>query len=53
MEVSFEEVFFSFTSSGGVEDVLVMLQLLEQIINDANSMCIVFSVKHPQTFWEL
>ena len=30
--------------------VLVRLLSIEQIIKDANSMCISFSVKHPQTF---
>ena len=46
--------FFSFfTSSGGVDDVLVRLSLMEQIIKDANLMNISFSVKHPQTFQEL
>ena len=41
-----------FTSGGGVDDVLVRLSLIEQIIKDANLMCISFSVKHPQTFWK-
>ena len=41
-----------FTSGGGVDDVLVRLWLIEQIIKDANLMCISFSVKHPQTFWK-
>ena len=30
--------------------MLVRLSLIEQIIKDANLMCISFSVKHPQTF---
>ena len=30
--------------------VLVRLLSIEQIIKDANSMCVSFSVKHPQTF---
>ena len=41
-----------FPSGGGVDDVLVRLFLMEQIIKDVNLMCISFSVKHPQTFWE-
>ena len=41
-----------FTSGGGVDDVLVKLSLIEQFIKDANLMCISFSGKHPQTFWE-
>ena len=59
MEVSFEvdkiikcaiynTVFFP---SGG-DDVLMRLSLIKQIIKDVNLMCISFSVKHPQTFWE-
>ena len=42
-----------FTSGGSVDDVLVRLLLIEEIISDANLMCISFSVKHPQTFQEL
>ena len=42
-----------FTSGGGDDEVLVILSLMEQVIKDASSMCISFSVKHPQTFWEL
>ena len=60
MEVSFEidkiikcaiynTVFFP---SGG-DDVLMRLSLIKQIIKDVNLMCISFSVKHPQIFWEL
>ena len=30
--------------------VLVRLLSIEQIVKDANSMCISLSVKHPQTF---
>ena len=59
MEVSFEvdkiikcaiynAVFFP---SGG-DDVWMRLSLIKQIIKDANLMCISFSVKHPQIFWE-
>ena len=61
MEVSFEvdkiikcaiynTVFFP--SGGGVDDVLVRLSLITQIIKDVRLMCISFSVKHPQIFWE-
>ena len=39
-----------FISSGGVGEVLVTLPLIEQIIKDASSMCISFSVQYPQTF---
>ena len=45
----YSTVFF-FTSGGGVGDMLVRLSLVEEIIKDANLMCISFSVKHPQTF---
>ena len=59
MEVSFEvdkiikcaiynTVFFP---SGG-DDALMRLLLIKQIIKDVNLMCILFSVKHPQIFWE-
>ena len=41
---------FFFTSGGGVDDMLVRLSLVEEIIKNANLMCISFSVKHPQTF---
>ena len=41
-----------FTSGGGVDDMLVRLSLVEEIIKDANLMCISFSVKYPQTFGE-
>ena len=33
-----------FTSTVGADEVLVRLQLIKQIIKDANSMCISFSV---------
>ena len=39
-------LFFFFTSSGGVDDVT----LIKQIIKDVTLMCIAF--KHPQIFWE-
>ena len=41
-----------FTSDGCVDKVLVRLSLIEEIIKDPNSICISFSVKHPQTFRE-
>ena len=44
---------FFFTSGGGVVDMLVRLFISEQIIKDANFMCFLFSVKHPQKFREL
>ena len=43
---------FFFTSGGSVDDVLVRFLLIAQIIKDANLICILFSVKHSQTFWE-
>ena len=42
-----------FPSCGGVDDMLVRLLLIKQIIKDANLMCISFSVKRRQIFWEL
>ena len=61
MEVSFEvdkitkcaiynTVFFP--SGRGVDDVLMMFSLMKHIIKDVNLLCISFSVKHPQKFWE-
>ena len=44
--------FCFFPSSGGVDGVLVSLLLIEQIIKDIDLMCISFSVKYPQIFWE-
>ena len=41
-----------FPSGGGVDDVLVRLSLIKQIIKDVSLMCLSFSVKHPQIFWE-
>ena len=41
-----------FPTGGGVDDVFVTLSLIKQIIKDVNLMCIAFSVKHPQIFWE-
>ena len=41
-----------FPSGGVVDDVLVRLSLIKQIIKDVNLMCLSFSVKHPQIFWE-
>ena len=61
MEVSFEidkiidfaiyNTVFS-SSGGGVDDMLMRLLLIKQVIQDVNLMCISFSVKHPQIFWE-
>ena len=45
-------IVFFFPSGGGVDDILVRLSLINQIIKDVNLMRIVFSVKHPQIFWE-
>ena len=41
-----------FRSDVGVDDVLVRLSLIKQIIKDVNLMCLSFSVKHLQIFWE-
>ena len=41
-----------FTSGDSVDNVLVRLSLIEQIIKDANLMCMSFSVKHPETLLE-
>ena len=41
-----------FPSGGGVDDLLVRLSLIKQIIKDVNLMCLLFSVKHRQIFWE-
>ena len=41
-----------FTSSEGVDDVLVRLSLIEEIIKDANLMRISFSIKYPEEFLE-
>ena len=61
MEVSFEinkiitcaiynTVFFPLGE--GVDDLLMRLPLITQIIQGVNLMCISFSVKYPQIFWE-
>ena len=34
------------------DDILVRLLLIKQIIKDVNLICILFSVKYPQIFWE-
>ena len=52
LNVLYTVVYF-FTSGVGFDDVLVRLSFIEQIIKDANLMCISFSVKHPQTFRKL
>ena len=41
-----------FPSGGGVDDVLMRLLLIKQMIKDVNLVCLSFSVKHPQIFWE-
>ena len=42
-----------FSPSGGVvDDMLVRLSLIKQIIKHINLMCISFSIKYPQIFWE-
>ena len=41
-----------FTSGRSVDDVLMKFTLIEQIIMDVNLICISFSIKHPQIFWE-
>ena len=46
----YNTVFFS--SGGGVDDLLVRLSLIKQIIKDVDLMCLSFSVKHRQIFWE-
>ena len=58
MEVSFEvdkiikcAIQYCFFPSGE-DDVLMRLSLIKQIIKDVNLMCISFSVKHPDIFWE-
>ena len=61
MEVSFEidkiikcaiyNIVF-FPSGGGVDDMLMRLSLIKQIIKDVNLICISFSAKHPEIFWE-
>ena len=45
-------VLLHFPSDGGVDDVFVRLSLIKQIIKDVNLMCIAFSAKNPQIFWE-
>ena len=41
-----------FPSGVGVDDVVVTFSLIKQIIKDNNLMCISFSIKRPQIFWE-
>ena len=60
MEVSFEldkiirkcAIYNTVFFPSGDDDVLMRLSLIKQIIKDVNLMCISFSVKHPQIFWE-
>ena len=47
---TYKTVFFP--SGGGDDDVLVRLSLIKRIIKDINLICIAFSVKHSQIFWE-
>ena len=43
----------AFSPSGGsADDVLVRLSLIKQTIKEVNLMCLSFSVKHSQIFWE-
>ena len=41
-----------FPSDGGVDEVLGRLSFIKQIIKDVNLMCISFSAKHLQIFFE-
>ena len=41
-----------FFSGGGVGDMLLRFSLIKQVIKGVNLMCIAFSVKHPEIFWE-
>ena len=43
---------FFLASGRGIDNVLVRLSLIEQMIRDANLVCISFSVKNQQTLWE-
>ena len=59
MEVSFEvdkiikfAIYNTVFFPSGDDGVLMRLSLIKQIIRDFNMMCISFSVKHPQIFWE-
>ena len=45
-------VLIFFASGRSIDDLLVRVSLVAQIIKDANLICILFSVKHLQTFWE-
>ena len=40
-----------FFPSGG-DDVLMRLSLIKKIMKVVSLMCILFSVKHPQIFWD-
>ena len=49
----YNTVLYVFPSSGGVDHVLVRFSLVKKkIIKDVNLMCLSFSVKHSQIFWE-
>ena len=41
-----------FTSGTDADKVLIRWYVIEQIIKDANLMCILFSFKYPQIFQE-
>ena len=41
-----------FPSGGGADDVLAKLLLIKQITNNANLMCLSFSMKHPRIVWK-
>ena len=43
---------FSLQVERGVDDMLARLPLTKQIIKDVNLMCLSFSAKHSQIFWE-
>ena len=59
MEVSFEldkiikcAIYNTIFFPSGGDDVLMRLSLIKQFIKDVSLMCISFSVKHLQIFWE-
>ena len=41
---------FFFTLGKDDDEVLVTLSLIEQVIKDASSIYVLFSVQHPQTY---
>ena len=60
MEVSFEvdkiirkcAIYNTVFFPPGGDDMLMRLSLIKQIIKDVNLICISFSAKHPEIFWE-